>query len=76
MVLFFAFGSVYFFTRFLLKQIGGVTGQSIEVSRDYASCLCLMSKVSALPREWDTGPVWHREYCSVQKGKKKNPSPS
>lgn len=74
LVLFFAFGSVHFFTRFPLRQIGGVTGQSIEVSRDYASCLCLMSKVSTLPREWDAGPVSHREYCSVQK-KKKIPVP-
>lgn len=52
-------GSRHFFTWFPLKQIGSVTGQSIEVSSDYASCLCLMRKVSALPREWDSCPVSH-----------------
>lgn len=53
------FGSLHFFTGFPVKRIGSVTGQSIEVSSDYASCLCLMRKVSALPREWDTRPVSH-----------------
>lgn len=42
-----------------VKRRGGVTGQSIEVSSDYASCLCLMRKVSALPRRWDASPDTH-----------------
>lgn len=53
------FGSLHFFAGFPVKRIGGVTGQSIEVSSDYASCLCLMREVSALPRERDASPVSH-----------------
>lgn len=37
-----------------------MTAQSMEVSRDYASCLRLMRKVSALPREWDRRPLTPR----------------
>lgn len=63
------FGSLHFFTGFPVKRIGGLTGQSIEVSSDYASCLCLMRKISALPREWDTSPVshWDVQYTLLYK---------
>lgn len=44
------FGSRHFFTGFPVKRIDIVTGQSIEVSSDYASCLCLMRKVSIAKR--------------------------
>lgn len=44
------FGSRHFFTGFPVKRIDIVTGQSIEVSSDYASCLCLMKKVSIAKR--------------------------